>query len=374
MIAVSDLENNSDRSEGTIHCNEIPQKLMLCKYHRGCERMLTGKNLDVLVLTYNRSDFLRIQLQSLCEQTLKDFKITVLNNCSTDNTLQVVEEVKEKYPNRDIHVVTNEKNLGNPGNFIRSQSIPTREYVAVFHDDDAVHPEYLELAMNLFHLHDDLALVCSASDTRYNVTCDNWPVGVNPEYFLYPKNDIYLQFLCSRPNFATDVYKTEVYKKAEYHPELYGKLHDICFVLDVAKYGSIAVSSTYGIRYRFHAGSDSQSYSTGPFRNEIVNVCAYIKLLIKDQCDLWAPILWNFMFFLYKWSKVNTYMTWEDFISDMEIDERVYAGKNTQLEPLFTERQIAEFSNCKIMDRRYNPKIIKEAGKAYSTYRHLYKK
>ena len=328
-----------------------------------------GDKLDVLVLTYNRSRFLKIQLQSLCEQTLQGFKITVLNNCSTDDTLQVIEEIKEEYPLRDIQVITNEKNLGNPGNFIRSQSIPTREYVAVFHDDDAVHPEYLELAMKLFNTHEDLVLVCCASDTRYNVTCDNWPAGFNREYFLYPKNEVFLQFLCSRPNFATDVYRTEAYKKAEYHPELFGKLHDICFVCDIAKSGSVAVSNTYGLRYRVHAGSDSQSYNTGPFKNEVINVCAYIKSLIKEQYPLWAPLLWNFMFFLYKWSKINTYMGWSDFVSEMEFDTKIFKGASLEMEPLFTEKQITQFSNRRIMDRRYNAKIVKDAEKARTARR-----
>lgn len=73
---------------------------------------MTGEDLDVLVLTYNRSRYLKIQLEGLCEQTLKGFRIIVLNNCSTDDTLLVIEEVKNKYPERDIDVVINEKNLG----------------------------------------------------------------------------------------------------------------------------------------------------------------------------------------------------------------------------------------------------------------------
>ena len=44
-------------------------------------------NLDVFVLTYNRAEYLRIMLDGLCTQTAKGFKIKILNNCSTDNTL-----------------------------------------------------------------------------------------------------------------------------------------------------------------------------------------------------------------------------------------------------------------------------------------------
>lgn len=128
---------------------------------------MNGENLDVIVLTYNRCNYLKIQLESLCNQTLKGFRIVVLNNCSTDNTLDVVQHIKSKYPDREIIVKTNSTNLGNPGNFQMSQKIPERKYVAVFHDDDAVHPEYLELVMQIFSMDDGIVMVSCASDVRY---------------------------------------------------------------------------------------------------------------------------------------------------------------------------------------------------------------
>lgn len=72
-----------------------------------------------------------------------------MNNVSTDNTIKVVEKIIDKYPLRTIEIITNEKNLGNPGNFKKSQAIATNEYTAIFHDDDAIHPEYIDRAMSL---------------------------------------------------------------------------------------------------------------------------------------------------------------------------------------------------------------------------------
>lgn len=40
------------------------------------------KNLNVMVLTYNRADYLKIMLGSLCTQNATGFKIKVLNNRS----------------------------------------------------------------------------------------------------------------------------------------------------------------------------------------------------------------------------------------------------------------------------------------------------
>ena len=49
--------------------------------------------LDVIVLTYNRAKTLAVMLESLCTQTAQGFHITVLNNASTDNTLEIVKKL-----------------------------------------------------------------------------------------------------------------------------------------------------------------------------------------------------------------------------------------------------------------------------------------
>lgn len=84
---------------------------------------MNWKNLDVIVLTYNRASYLKIMLDSLCTQTATGFNIKILNNASTDNTLQVIQEIKDKYPTRNIEVITHKTNIGNPANFKYSQKL-----------------------------------------------------------------------------------------------------------------------------------------------------------------------------------------------------------------------------------------------------------
>lgn len=323
-----------------------------------------GNKLDVLVLTYNRSRFLKIQLQSLCEQTLQGFKITVLNNCSTDDTLQVIEEIKEEYPLRDIQVITNEKNLGNPGNFIRSQSIPTREYVAVFHDDDAVHPEYLERAMSVLVRDSNIVMASGGAGARYNV--DEHNMGMLPNVFIhYPAaNSVFYQLICARPTFCIAIYRTNVYKKTEYHPERYGKLHDIVFMMDVGRQGEIALLQGECVRWRQYLNSDSNSLSSGPFTDEILSILSYIYTQLESYtCRLGKlkrilhralskTLLFNFAFFLYNWAALSRFLTWETFRESM-IEEQI-----------FTEREYKFFD--RYIDKICNPMVRKKAVKYWT--------
>ena len=46
--------------------------------------------LEVFILTYNRSGYLRESIESVLASSFKDFTLTVVDNCSTDNTKEVV--------------------------------------------------------------------------------------------------------------------------------------------------------------------------------------------------------------------------------------------------------------------------------------------
>ena len=76
------------------------QKIGIKKY----EDMIVNK-LEIFILTYNRESKLERTLQMLSNSSLKDLKITIMNNASTDGTLSVYEKYKEKFP--ALLIITN---------------------------------------------------------------------------------------------------------------------------------------------------------------------------------------------------------------------------------------------------------------------------
>ncbi len=275
------------------------------------------KNLDVFVLTYNRAEYLRIMLESLCTQTATGFKIKILNNCSTDNTLEVIEEIKKQYLDRDIEVITHEKNLGNAGNFIRSQELAENEYTAIFHDDDAIHPEYIAAAMTLFKIHPQAVMCTGHKSLIWNVDNNNWN-ALYKNYHYYSKNNgILLGLLIHRTVFADAIYNTVAYKKISYNPKRYGKLHDNMFMFELNNLGDIIFIQGICMRWRQHKNSDSNTFSTGPFPNEIWNIIQDLSKIYKKHRFLYKPLLWNFSYFLYNWSCLSKFLTWDEFIDEL---------------------------------------------------------
>lgn len=313
------------------------------------------KNLDVFVLTYNRAEYLRVMLESLCTQIAKGFNIKVLNNCSTDNTLEVIEEIKKKYPDRNISVITHEKNLGNVGNFKRSQELAENEYTAIFHDDDAIHPEYIETAMKIFEENPDVVMCSGSLWGLYNVSNDDWDI-LYKDYYKYNKDDgIYYNLLINRPTFASNIYKTKIYKEIEYHPELYGKLHDIIFMLDINRLGAVAFIIGTCIRWRQSANNDSNNLSTGPFPDEIANIINRIAYLNKKHSFLGKALLWNFAYFLYRWSILKRFESWEEFTKRLI--------KKTDKEAAFSKLEVFLYSKKWYI--KIFKKLIKKRAKYY---------
>ena len=97
------------------------------------EKILKEK-LSIVVTTYNRALYIEATLNTLVNSPLSKCSITVLNNSSTDNTLDVISKFKEVFS--DFKIVTHPFNIGGNANIIRSLEYANKEYIWICHDDD----------------------------------------------------------------------------------------------------------------------------------------------------------------------------------------------------------------------------------------------
>lgn len=99
-------------------------------------------NVSIAVLTYNRRKFLRRCLNSLLNQSYKNSDILVIDNGSTDGTLELL----KNYPVRII--VDHTKKLSYLFNLAWKNT--TGDYIAYLADDVELHPNWLENALKTF--------------------------------------------------------------------------------------------------------------------------------------------------------------------------------------------------------------------------------
>jgi len=106
---------------------------------------------NVVIPNLNGKNLLPICLDSLGRQTFKDFVITVVDNHSTDGTLEFL---AEKYPY--VRVIRLEKNYGFAFAVNRGIEASTAEYVALLNNDVEVDPKWLEELCRALDEHPDV--------------------------------------------------------------------------------------------------------------------------------------------------------------------------------------------------------------------------
>ena len=114
---------------------------------------------SVVTPVYNGERFLRQCIESVLAQTYQHWDYTIVNNCSTDNTLGIAQE----YASRDtrIRVKTNEVLVAvnqNYNNAFRSISGESK-YCKVVAADDWLFPDCLEKMIGLAEEHPSVAIV-----------------------------------------------------------------------------------------------------------------------------------------------------------------------------------------------------------------------
>ena len=62
---------------------------------------------SVLISTYNNEKTILQAVESILIQDYENFEILIINDCSTDNTANLLEQIKEK--DERVFVFTNEK-------------------------------------------------------------------------------------------------------------------------------------------------------------------------------------------------------------------------------------------------------------------------
>lgn len=104
---------------------------------------MNRKMISVIIPVYNTKQYLETCLTSVCNQTFTNLEIIVVNDGSTDSSLDII----NKYAQRDPRVVIiNQKNQGLSGARNNGLQIATGEYVIFLDSDDWLELNCCELA------------------------------------------------------------------------------------------------------------------------------------------------------------------------------------------------------------------------------------
>lgn len=128
--------------------------------------------LTVAVTAYNYAHYLPVCLDSILGQDFTDFELYILDNCSTDNTIEVVERYLQ---DPRVHYVRHEQNIGSLANFNYACKVGHGRYFALISADDFILPGHFRRLMESLLQHPECAL---AYGKMCQVDSENRMIGV----------------------------------------------------------------------------------------------------------------------------------------------------------------------------------------------------
>ena len=136
---------------------------------------------SVIVPVFNAEKFLNVCLESLLIQTLQDFEVIVVDDCSTDNSAVVAENFLEKFGGR-LKIISLQTNTGG-GAIPRNVGLDFArgEYICFLDSDDLLVDNALETFYNSaenFHadaIYMERGFTCDAEPVvPQNLNCGDW--------------------------------------------------------------------------------------------------------------------------------------------------------------------------------------------------------
>jgi glycosyltransferase involved in cell wall biosynthesis len=161
-----------------------------------------GPLVSILTPVYNGEKFLRECIESVLNQTYKDYEYIIVDNCSTDGTPGIIERYAQA--DKRIRVYRNEKLLHIIANHNKAFSLisPTAKYCKVVSGDDWLFPECIAKMVSLAEANPSVGIVGSYQLSGIGPDWRNWRikwVGLPYQGPVIPGRQICRQWLLNGP-------------------------------------------------------------------------------------------------------------------------------------------------------------------------------
>lgn len=215
--------------------------------------------ISVIVPNFNHGAFLEERLDSILAQTFTDFEIIILDDCSTDNSREVIAAFASNP--KVSRIVYNEKNSGSP--FVqwrKGLELACGDIIWIAESDDSCTPVFLETLMPAFEADPDCVVsFCSSEMTGP----EGEPLGIHPNLVGMPSLDMpgqrFNRRFMSRCNMVVNASSALFRKSAamavDNGYDTLGGYGDYMFWVGILEQGNVHYCDAPLNRFRFHSAN-----------------------------------------------------------------------------------------------------------------------
>ncbi len=219
------------------------------------------EKISVVISTYNRKLYLEKAIDSVLMQTYQNIEIIIIDDCSTDNT----KDIMNKYQgNKKIKYYRNSINKGcGISRKYGVENYATGNYIVFLDDDDLfINYDYFDEAIKLFNKNKKLSMVCAphivndiTTNTKTKQKFNYNEIVDNRKFFLNFGSEEY-----KKPIISVTIIKKEALEFANYHEMKI--LNDTTIFLRALLYGPMGFINKYSAEYLVHGNNISFNMNT----------------------------------------------------------------------------------------------------------------
>jgi teichuronic acid biosynthesis glycosyltransferase TuaG len=209
--------------------------------------------ISVIIPVYNTGDFIFETLNSVMNQTYKKIEIIIIDDFSTDNTMQIVKNFIKTKKKINIKLLSLNKNSGFPA-VPRNKGIKLANgrYIAFLDSDDIWHPQKLELQMRA--LKNSNSYMCSSYAQDFYKNEYKKKIKKNIKNNFYKSISLFQQMIKYRTSTSSILVCSKIAKKNLFDQDSFYKgKEDLKFSLLIhSKYGNSIKCKNILVFYRNH--------------------------------------------------------------------------------------------------------------------------
>lgn len=230
-------------------------------------------NVSVVVPNYNHAPFLATRLDSIIAQTYPHFEVIILDDCSTDNSKEIIAQY-QNHP-RVSQVVSNTENSGTTfKQWAKGIELAKHDWIWIAESDDWCEPTLLE------------TLVAGITPATYIAFCMSVAIKGNDILYVNESKHLHqhykgLDFVRERmlritaiSNASQAIFRKEAYYLIDKSFTTYKFSGDYLFWMLVAQHGEVYVVGKYLNYFRKH-----DKDVTGPSLKNGIGYSEYLRIL-----------------------------------------------------------------------------------------------
>jgi glycosyltransferase involved in cell wall biosynthesis len=215
-------------------------------------------DISVSILSYNRPVYLREAVESVLRQSETPCNVTIFDNGSASE----VQEAIRDYLELGVRWVGSDVNRGSHWNTLRAIDAVSSRYFMLLHDDDRLHPSFLERQVRFMEENNAVSAVSCNGDlinhsgVKLGRTLAPIQQGGRYHYFGF-SGEVALKYASnSCIPLSPTIYRTSLSRFVGIREE-FGKVADAVLFCDLTTVGPIAYLDDPLYDCRIHPGQDS---------------------------------------------------------------------------------------------------------------------